>query len=29
MPESGRSLIHQEAVRLIHDWIKAMEDEVR
>ena len=29
MPESGRSIIHQEAVALIHDWIEAMEGEAR
>ena len=29
MPESGRSIIHQEAVALINDWIEAMEGEAR
>jgi hypothetical protein len=25
MPESGRSLMHQEAVTMIRDWIKEMD----
>ena len=25
MPESGRALIHKEAVKLIEDWINDME----
>ncbi|SVA58513.1 uncharacterized protein METZ01_LOCUS111367, partial [marine metagenome] len=29
MPESGRSIIHQEAVALIYDWIERMEGEAR
>ena len=29
MPESGRSMVHQEAVALIDDWIKRMEGEAR
>ena len=29
MPESGRSMVHQEAVALIQDWIKRMEGEAR
>ena len=29
MPESGRSIIHQEAVSLIYDWIERMEGEAR
>jgi len=26
MPESGRSLTHQEAVTMIRDWIKEMDN---
>jgi len=29
MPESGRSMVHQEAVALIDDWIERMEGDAR